>query len=213
MILYASNRAAGAWRARLRERLRAALGPAAAEPWADDAAAAVAVFLARAAGARPVRDDDVDAALGAALCELGRPEFAQRLIGGRDGTSRHWRAALASGAPPALRHAALRRWLRPAGGATRREDVWTLDLGRLFRDEPTGLELARHRRLAAVLDALAESVPAEHGLAAIALRLPRDADRRAAAELRDFCAARLAEAARRRAWPRVPEILRADLRT
>jgi len=214
MILYDADRCAAGWRARLRDRLRAALGSAADAPWADDLAAAVAVFISGQAGARPVRDDDADAAVGAALCALGRPECALRLLGGGAGPSL-WRAALAPEAPPALRLAALRRWARPTAGAARAGRVWTLDLGRLFRDEPTGLELARHRRLAAVLDALAAALPAAEGLDALALRTPAGAGRRDAArfeEWRALCRERLADAAARRGWPRAPDIVRADLR-
>lgn len=214
MILQDPSAVFTPWRGALRDRLARALGDRAAdEPWAVELAGAVAHFLEARAGARAVRDEDLDAVLGEALYAVGRAEAVPRLLqGGAGGDPESWRTALPIGA---LRTAALRRWARPGAGETRRGAVWTLDLRRLFRDDPSGLDLGRFRLLGAVLDALAESVAPERGLDALAVRPPRTAGRRATAiraEIRAFCRARLAAAAAKRAWPRPPDVVWADLR-
>ncbi len=206
--------AAAAWRAALQARMTAALGVAETAGAAEIVAGA-AEFVAERAGRAPVRDEELDRLLGEALCAAGRGDLALRLM--RVPSDARWAAALAPSASPALRGAALRRWLAPYRGTARAGEIWMLDTRRLFRDTPEGVELLRFRLLAAALDALAAAIPPERGLDALALRAPAPENRRAAArlarEIRDFCALRLAEAARRCAWPRAPRILRADLIT
>lgn len=210
MIVAASDRLTDAWRAAVCARLRDALGAAA--PWADDIAAAVSVWLAERAGAHPVRDEELDAAIAGALCALNRADLAARLLGSAPAAD-GWAPMLVGSAPPTLRVAALRRWLRPVRGETRPGEVWLLDVRRLFREAVAELDLGRFQLLAAVLDALAAGTAPRRGLNALVLRgVPPGSERHGSEDVRSFCAARLAEAARRYGWPRPPEILRAELR-
>lgn len=212
MILAASDRLTDAWRAGVRARLCDAFGATAAEPWADDIAAAVSVWLAERAGTHPVRDDELDAVIAAALWAYNRDDLAARLLGGVTG-AHDWDQPLSRSASPTLRLAALRGWLRPIRGESRAGDVWLLDVRRLFREAAAELDLGRFQLLAAVLDALAAGVAPRRGLDVLVVRgVYVGAARRDTGEVLSFCSARLAEAARRYGWPRLPEILRAELR-
>lgn len=212
MILAVTDRLTDAWRGVVQARMRDAFGVTAAAPWADDIAAAVSVWLAERAGAHPVRDDELDAVIAAALWAYNRDDLAARLLGGVTGAP-GWDQLFSRSALPTLRVAALRRWLRPIRGESRAGDVWLLDVRRLFREAAAELDLGRFQLLAAVLDALAAGVAPRRGLDVLVVRgVCVDAARRETDEVLSFCSARLAEAARRYGWSRLPEILRAELR-
>ncbi len=195
------------WRIVLHARFARAVGPLAAEPWAAEIVAAAAHYLAERAGDAPVRDEQLDALLGAALCALGRSECVPPLIAGSP-WNEQWAAVVGADASPVLRDVALRRWAKPAASDALGRATWILDARRIFRDEPSGLEIVRFRLLAAALDAIAAAVRPETGLETLAIRPPDNGSRD---EIRAFCRTRLAGLAACRAWPRAPDVVWAEL--
>jgi|GEM_PF-4249283 hypothetical protein len=207
MIVPDPSTGAGLWREELHRRLAGAMGSRAAESWAQEVVAAVADYLVEHVGMAAVRDEEINACLGEALCAVGRPECVPPLVAAA-GWGDCWGVVLGPKAPPALRYAALRRWARPTPAGALGPDVWLLDAQRMFRDEPSGLDLVRFRLLAGALDAIAAAVSPDRGFDALAVRGPSTGSR---AEILAFCRARLAGAAVRHAWPRVPDVVQAEI--
>jgi hypothetical protein len=104
---------------------------------------------------------------------------------------------------------------------TGREAVWTVDLLRIAVSEESAHEMILFVSLHLVLDAMAGVWDSSGGRGTLGLRHVCETARvlsgndsrgaaRAAAEIRDWCCAKLRQLARTRAWTDVPQVLNLD---